>query len=260
MRTLDYGFSRFLWEIRGDKFSTFTPYPWQGEWLEASSDNQEIMARAANRTGKTVVAAFAVAMHLTGIYPDWYKGRRFPKPTTVWCAGKTAETAADVILAQLLGGLGENLGTGLIPRRLLVGTPTTRQASVRNCVDRFQVRHKTGGLSTCVIKSYEMGAEKFQGAAVDVVWFDEEPNDFTLFTEGLTRVLSTSGLVFVTFTPLLGPSPLVEHFATGGPGNLHARRHLGRRASSERGGEATHVGILSRPRTRRPHQRHSEAG
>src|SRR5262249_23303757 len=93
-----------------------------------------------------------------------------------------------------------------------------RQAGVRNCVDRFEVRHETGGISVCALKTYEMTAAKFQGAAVDCVWLDEEPVEYEIFTESLTRTLSTNGLVLITFTPLLGHSKLVEHFAAGGPG------------------------------------------
>jgi phage terminase large subunit-like protein len=206
------------YRVAGDKIAVFDPYPWELEWLNASADHQELMIRAANRVGKTSTAAYAVACHLTGLYPFWYKGRRFDNATDIWCAGMSAEAARDIIQAQLIGGLGEKMGTGWIPRRCLVGTPTMRQAGVRGVIDSFQVRHESGGLSTCVIKSYEQRAEKFQGAARDVVWLDEEPEDFTIFTESLTRVLSTNGLVFATLTPLLGHSQLVDHFQVGGPG------------------------------------------
>jgi len=166
-----------------DRLVTFEPYPKQLAWLNASLDHQESMVRGANRSGKTTMAAVAAAMHLTGEYDaPWYQGHRFEKPVTVWCAGRTAEAARDVIQAQLLGGLGEKFGTGWIPKRCLVGAPTLRQAGVRNCVDMLQVRHASGGLSTCVIKSFEMGSEKFAGSAVDLIWIDEEPSDYGLYT------------------------------------------------------------------------------
>jgi len=210
--------ARHLAAVTGNQLAGFLPYQWQSEWFDASNSHQELMIRAANRVGKTATAATAIAMHLTGIYPKWYRGRKFDRPTTIWCAGVTNESTRDIIQAQLLGGMGEDLGTGWIPRRLLVGTPSMRQAGVRNCVDRFEVRHESGGISVCALKVFEMGAEKFQGAACDVVWLDEEPSDFQIYTESLTRTLSTGGLVFVTFTPLRGHSKLVEHFAAGGPG------------------------------------------
>jgi phage terminase large subunit-like protein len=214
----EYDTARYLNAVTTNKLDGFVPYQWQHEWLDASLNHNELMIRAANRVGKTQTAAIAVAWHLTGLYPDWYDGKRFDRPTTCWAAGITNESVRDIIQTQLLGGMGEDLGTGWIPRRLLVGTPSMRQAGVRNCVDRFEVRHESGDISVCALKTYEMTAEKFQGAAVDCVWLDEEPREYEIFTESLTRTLSTGGLVFVTFTPLQGHSQLVEHFAAGGPG------------------------------------------
>jgi len=210
--------ARFLSAVTGNKIDGFVPYAWQSEWLDASANHNELMVRAANRVGKTATAAAAVVMHLTGIYPKWYRGRKFDRPTTVWCAGVTNESTRDIIQSQLLGPTGEGISTGLIPRRLIRGTPSMRQAGVRNCIERFEVEHVAGGNSVCSLKVFEMGAEKFLGAACDVVWLDEEPADFAIYTESLTRTLSTGGLVFVTFTPLRGHSKLVEHFAVGGPG------------------------------------------
>jgi hypothetical protein len=37
------------------------------------------------------------AMHATGRYPDWWKGRRFDKPTIGWGAGTTNETTRDTV-------------------------------------------------------------------------------------------------------------------------------------------------------------------
>ena len=41
---------------------------------------------------------------------------------------------------------------------------------------------------------------------------DEEPDDYKVFTEAQTRVLSSHGIVLVTFTPLEGVTRLVDHF------------------------------------------------
>src|SRR5260370_41867607 len=101
----------------------------------------------------------------------------------------------------------------------------------------LQVRLASGGLSTCVIKSFEMGSEKFAGSAVDLVWLDEEPADYGLYTECLTRVLSTGGRVFVTFTPLLGHSLLVDHFQTGGAGVFMWGLSLGESRPLHEGGK-----------------------
>ncbi|HVP57321.1 MAG TPA: terminase family protein, partial [bacterium] len=75
--------------------------------------------------------------------------------------------------------------------------------------------HKTGGNSTVHFMSYEMGREKWQGDTLDFVWFDEEPPE-DIYSEGKTRTQAgdnnKGGMVFVTFTPLLGMSNVVRRF------------------------------------------------
>ena len=45
---------------------------------------------AGNQNGKTHIGAFEVACHMTGLYPEWWQGRRFDKPTRGWIAGETS--------------------------------------------------------------------------------------------------------------------------------------------------------------------------
>ena len=47
---------------------------------------------------------------------------------------------------------------------------------------------------------------------------DEEPDDYKIFSESQTRILTSDGILLVTFTPLLGMTELVDHFMTGGDG------------------------------------------
>lgn len=204
--------------IARNRIATYRPYAWQLDFHAAGNDNPERMLMAANRVGKTVSAACEVSFHLTGDYPDWWNGKRFDKPTLIWTGSPTNETSKDIVQTELLGGMGETLGTGWVPKARIHGRPTTRQAGVKNVADSFQVRHKSGGLSTCVLKTYEQGWQKWQGTAPHVVWMDEEPDDYKIFSESQTRVLTSKGIVLVTFTPLLGVTELVEHFMTGGPG------------------------------------------
>lgn len=200
------------------KLEGYQPYPWQKEFHDAGKDNPERMLMAANRVGKTLSAGAEVTMHLTGHYPDWWQGKRFEHPILAWTGSPTNETSKDIVQRELLGGLGEELGTGWIPRRLLIGKPTTRQAGVKNVVDSFQVRHASGGVSTCILKTYEQGWAKWQGTAPHVVWNDEEPDDYMIYSEAQTRILTSGGIVMVTFTPLHGMTELVQHFMEGGPG------------------------------------------
>lgn len=160
---------------------------------------------------------------MTGEYPDWWEGKRFDRPVLVWTGSPTNETSREIIQKTLIGGTdNENLGTGTIPREKLVDKPRSRQAGVSDVVDSFKVRHVSGGISTAILKTYEQGWRKWQGTAPEVVWLDEEPEDNELqgriYTEALTRLLTSHGVLMVTFTPLLGQTNLVRHFQEGGRG------------------------------------------
>lgn len=201
-----------------NKLRRYKPYQWQQEFHAAGRDNQERMLMAANRVGKTMCAAAEVAIHLTGEYPDWWQGKKFESPILAWTGSPTNETSRDIVQKELLGGLGDMLGTGWIPRTKIVGNPSMRQCGVKNVIESFFVRHKSGGVSNCLLKTYEQGWQKFQGQAPHVVWPDEEPEDYMIYSEMQTRVLTSKGIIMVTFTPLLGKTELVEHFQTGGRG------------------------------------------
>jgi len=200
------------------RLHSYQPYQWQRDFHNAGSDHTERMLMAANRVGKTLSAGAEVSCHLTGLYPDWWEGKRFEKPVLVWTGSPTNETSRDIVQKELLGGLGEDIGKGWVPKHLLIGKPTTRQAGVKNVVESFQVRHVSGGVSNCMLKTYEQGWQKWQGTAPHVVWMDEEPDDYMIYSEAQTRTITSKGIVMVTFTPLLGMTDLVQHFQEGGPG------------------------------------------
>lgn len=211
-------YSEYSAWTRSNRIKSYKPYPWQIDFHNAGPDYPERMLMAANRVGKTLSAGAETAYHLTGDYPDDWQGVRFDQGILAWTGSPTNETSRDIVQKELLGGLGEELGTGWIPRDKLVGKPITRQAGVKNVVEGFQVRHKSGGISTCSMKTYEQGWAKFQGTAPHWVWLDEEPDDYMIFSECQTRILTSRGRLIVTFTPLRGETELVQHFMKGGPG------------------------------------------
>lgn len=195
------------------KLHRYKPYEWQKEFLNAGAGHPERMLMAANRVGKTDTAAAEIAIHVTGDYPEWWEGKRFYKGVLVWVGSVTNEASRDIVQKALLGGIGENLGTGYIPLGAIVGKPHMRQAGVSDVIDKVTVRHKSGGVSEIVFKTYDQGWKKWQGTEPEVVWLDEEPDQYKIFTECLTRTLTSHGVVLVTFTPLLGETELVRHFA-----------------------------------------------
>ena len=64
-----------------NRLAYFRPYGWQEEFYKAGKTNKQRMLMAANRVGKAASHAAEVAYHLTGLYPDWWEGIRFTRPT-----------------------------------------------------------------------------------------------------------------------------------------------------------------------------------
>src|SRR6202049_2575267 len=58
-------------------------------------------------SGKSDVGSYEVACHLTGLYPHWWKGRRFDRPIKAWAAGDTSKTVRDIIQPKLVGEQGQ---------------------------------------------------------------------------------------------------------------------------------------------------------
>jgi phage terminase large subunit-like protein len=73
------------------------------------------------------------------------------------------------------------------------------------------VRHVSGKKSKLGFKTYEQGRRAFEGEAKHFVWCDEEP-PMDIYTEILYRLLTTKGLAWTNFTPLLGMSEVVMSF------------------------------------------------
>ena len=179
------------------------------EFIGLTKKHNESAMIAGNRTGKTQTAAYITATAMTGIYPDWWHGRFFERPTKCWAAGDTNQTVRDVIQEALLGPP-DDIGTGMIPGDLLLDVKK-KAGSVPNAIESFTVKHITGGVSHNTFKSYDQKREAFQGTAMDLIWPDEEP-PLDIYNEMLTRIMTTNGLIVCTFTPLRGLSAVVLSF------------------------------------------------
>jgi phage terminase large subunit-like protein len=192
--------------------ASFTPYPKQMEFYAAGAVHRERLLMAANRVGKTYSGAMEMAYHLTGLYPDWWPGRRFNRPIEAWAGSDTTETTRDTVQANLIGPPNDESawGTGAIPASLIAAT--TRRQGVSGAIDTVLVDHVSGGTSYVGFKSYDQGRQKWQGTKKDVGWLDEEP-PLDIYTELLTRTQTVEdGLIYLTFTPLLGMSEVVLSF------------------------------------------------
>lgn len=205
---LEAELSRRLSRTRLDRYE---PYPKQRAFHASGGEHRERLLMAGNQLGKTYSGAAEMAIHLTGRYPDWWQGRRWDRPVRAWAGSKTGEVTRDGVQRLLVGEPKDRnqWGTGLIPGDFL-GDVSSRQG-VPDAIDSVLVKHASGGMSTLGFKSYDQGREKWQGETLDVVWLDEEP-PMSIYMEGLTRTNATGGMVYLTFTPLLGMSEVVAMF------------------------------------------------
>lgn len=194
------------------RISFFSPYEKQQEFFDMGAWARERLLMAGNQLGKSEAGAVEMAYHLTGDYPDDWLGYRFDHPVTAWAAGVSSEKVRNIQQTKLCGqyGLESALGTGYIPKSLFVGKPSMARG-ITDAFDTIHVRHKSGGTSTLSFKSYEQGREKFQGDTLHVLWLDEEP-PMDIYSECLTRLTATQGILFMTFTPLLGMSDVVGRY------------------------------------------------
>ena len=140
-----------------------------------------------NRSGKTVVGAYLTCMHASGQYPDWYEGRKYDSPVNIWAIGLSEEVSIEIQQAMIYKMLPKNW--------IDYGKYDPVSGWTNN-----KIRLKNG--STITFKWASKGRDKFQGAAVHMAWFDEDPMDEGVFKEVKMRTTDHKGHIMVTFTPV----------------------------------------------------------
>jgi len=193
-----------------NKLAHWQPYERQNEFFTLGATKRERLFMAGNQCGKSESAAFEMAVHLTGQYPKWWEGKRFDHPIRAVAAGEGGLLVRDILQNKLCGtpGSDEDFGSGMIPRAAIIGKSSGH--GVSNLIDTLRVKQFSGGTSTLTFKTYEAGQSKFQGLTLDAIWLDEEPNG-ELYSEALAR-LRGDGILWLSFTPLLGFSTVVSRF------------------------------------------------
>ena len=219
-------FQELVMAVRDDmafnQLKYFRPFDHQRKFFATyQSDRRGILA--ANRIGKTVSTCYETAMHLTGIYPEWWQGKRYNKPVNVMMAGEGWQQVALVLQNEMLGTndvkIKENLGTGAIPRDNVVFD--TMRNDGANCLG-CEVRHISGSNSYLMFANYTQEVRQMQGFKLNIAVFDEQPPD-DFFSEIVTRTATTQGQVLCSFTPLKGLNGLVSKFWHREEGYEHIR-------------------------------------
>lgn|SRR3990167_976811 len=207
-------------------------YPRHMEFIGHTADSDEVMMIAANKIGKSLLGAYCITCWTTGRYPPWWHGRRFEYPTTFWIANKSAKDVRDINERELLGPPGDTAaqGTAMLPGHLIA--KTTPKAGIPNGFEFIHVKHVSGGTSYIVSKSYDQGRTAFEGRNIDGLWDDEElPRE--IYDEQFMRIMTPpirdrqpgiNGIIIVTYTPILGLTPMTEWFMEESGFSIEAMR------------------------------------
>ncbi len=191
---------------------------WQRRFYDAGAFAPQRMIMAANGVGKSVSVCAELAAHVTGVYPEWWIGKRFTRGGwEAWVGSIDNDMQKRGPQRALMGrDLDQMMGTGLIPAQAIVSVEK-RQAGVKEVADTVTIRHISG--ENVIIKwlTFEQGWRKWQSGDPKIILWDEEPDDTVsdqkdILSECLTRLVRNSGIFMVGYTPLLGDTQLTQHF------------------------------------------------
>ncbi|MBR2647129.1 MAG: terminase family protein [Clostridia bacterium] len=146
-----------------------------------------------NRSGKTECGAVECVYMARGIHP--YRENR--RDVCGWVVSLSGQVQRDVAQKKILRYLRKDW------IEEIVMSSGRRDAPEDGIIDFIRVKNALGGSSVIGFKSCDQGREKFQGASLDFVWFDEEPPE-DVYRECRMRVLDRRGDIFGTMTPLKG--------------------------------------------------------
>ena len=148
-----------------------------------------------NRSGKSECGAVEVVWLSRGIHP--FKQNK--KNVEGWVVSLSQQVQRDVAQKKILEYLNPEWIVEVVMQ-------SGRKSSPQNgVIDYIIIQNVFGGFSRIGFKSCDQGREKFQGASLDFVWFDEEP-PYDIYLECRMRVLDKKGEIFGTMTPLKGLS------------------------------------------------------
>lgn len=152
--------------------------------MQAYATTQPIRALFwGNRVGKTEWGAMEVSEYATA----HHEFRNIRVPFSIWAACPSYDVQKDTTQPKLLRYLPE----------AMIKTKTWLRKGVLKEIEL------TNGVNI-VFKSYEQGREKFQGAGVRLIWFDEEP-PHDIWEESFVRVEAGQQLdVILTMTAVKG--------------------------------------------------------
>lgn len=146
-----------------------------------------------NRSGKTECGAVEAIYMARGNHP--YRKNR--KKVVGWVVSVSRQVQREVAQSKILSYLNPDW---IVDIAMCEGRKDGYENGV---IDYIIIKNVFGFESKIYFKSIDQGREKFQGASLDFVWFDEEPPK-DIYMECLMRVIDKQGDIFGTMTPLKG--------------------------------------------------------
>lgn len=182
--------------VKADPLKYAKPHAKQ---VQATASDKAVRALFwGNRVGKTEWGAMETARYALDQHPH----KVFVLPFEIWVACPSFDVQEATTQKKLMGYLPKDK----IERIEYIRGKIIRKITLKNGV-------------TILFKSYEQGREKFQGAGVRLIWFDEEPPK-DIWEESFVRVEAGVQLdVILTMTPVKGMTWVYDdiYMATGNP-------------------------------------------
>ena len=160
---------------------------------------------AGNQCGKTSTLAFEESLHLTGYYPDWWKGVKHDGPIKSRILGGTCDRVRDTIQERMLEHLGDSVLDAIY------------HPCIKGLITHMKVKHKSGGVSEVDFKAYEQGYSALQMGVLDRIAMDEDPDNFRIVQESWVRLLRKNGYLSIAYTPLPGSTLEDDLTQSSGP-------------------------------------------
>lgn len=194
---------------RYNQLAYFNPYSYQRKFFRAGSEYDYRMLCAGNQMGKSYGASFEYAMHLTGIYPDWWEGDRFDSGDKLfWVLGVTLDSTVNVLQTLLLGTSDirrtEEIGTGSIPRDHIDIDGMIKDG--RRCVE-VRIKHiedrDTEFSNILRFYASSVSESTLMGQTLTgMIWADEQfPDSERLHAQFVARTAAGGGRIMYTLTP-----------------------------------------------------------
>jgi len=184
----------FLDDYDGEVLKKYWEYKPYGEDFQIGFHKSTKKVRAmiaGNRCGKTLSAIMEMFIIATGNIPksmmEWYPKEKIAPSNSLIFFGSIKDSMHDEITIPII--------EKYIPLNAF-GIRYVKSERMYICPKNIKI----------FLKSYESGWATFQGSGIWYVNLDEEPSDKKIYTECLTRILSTNGYISLTFTPLKGYS------------------------------------------------------